>query len=841
MATAPTTTIATTTTSAASQPALGAHIGTQIGDTALRILRAPNPIWLTVGTAIVIGLAYGAWVVARRLRAQMFVLERTGPAPDPATYESSADAFSASLPRSGRTASLVAVNTEGRLRSIVSFPAGSAASGSVDKLAFAVGARDTMIDPSDNQDHLDLRRRYVVKGHIVGFAGRSGARGAGISGVASTVSGRDAEGSWAGVAVRAAYAREVAKWRTDTREEFAASGVEKSGFGVHQGNAKEVAVATVYVGADTLQQAKSLGRQVVAGLPGFDSKVTFARVNPNRFTIGAGATTVAVAALTLHFQLAHFEIIPALFFVAFWLRLVPTEAARVAHALGHGRFPYPIPGRATSALMAPYLLAQFAAPQAGAASGGTVVDTERRVVPVDLYTGDHLIGFDPSAPANEPGGPNRRNLYIRDDERFEGVAYIGSAGGGKSVAMRLMFASDLLRQRNLRTSKAGTKQTIVVFESQTDTVRSYMAWCERMGVDYHVIELATGQPWAVDQFVGPTFKAQADNFVGAMKAAMGEQLISYMSGNYLGMIWTLALAVTPASAEAAGMIWTSPIAYACVLSGLGAAAVHRYPDTSDKGSDKRLADQIFEAYKGDNSQNVVDVRNAYSFLFEGHSESKRADKLGSSVNKLAALNKAAPWFGAPTRVNWATVLQSGGVVIVNTGVALKGTDLDAETSRDLATILLFQLRQAIERTCNGWEAAGSSVTIYIDELRLFALHSAEAFVWFRQSGRKYGVRLVAALQDVDELSEQVRRIVTGMATVLWFKQHNTPSSAMAIENLTLGGDVWEATEIVKMPKYHAALRASSETDRHTALVKFPYFENDTSGVPFCDQAARGRS
>ena len=809
--------------------------------TPLKILRIPSPLWLTLGALAAAVLAHIVWRIARSRKIATYVIERTGDAPDPATFQARSSAFVSALPTTGRTASLVASNVDGHLRSYVTFPATRAAAGALDKLAAAVGGRDTHIDEHPDMHDVNWHRKYIVKGNVAGFSGRATAVGANPNGVAETVAGPAFANAWVGVAVRKGTDSEITAWRTAMKAEFEQSSLASAGFGVHQGNTANPAIATIYAGADTLSEARSLASQVVASLPGFDSRVRFVRVNEHRWTVGSALLAAATAVATWHYHVAHFEIIPAIFLIGFALGLLPTEAARISRSVRCGHLPYSLPKRSSSALLAPHLVTQFAAPQAGSSSGGLVVDTSKRVVPKALYAGDHMIGEDPIVPpgADERDNRARRKLYIRDENRYAGVGFIGVPGGGKSVAMRLLFGSDLYWRAQMAKMGRSTKHTVVVFEGQTATVESYIEWCTRLGVPYYVIELATGAGMTVDNFVGRTLKERADNFVSAMRDAMGADVIQFHAGDVLGKIWTLAQAVTPAIAQTAGLRWASPIQYACALADLGAAGLNIDTTAGDDGSDTRLAEAIFAGWAADTSENGIDVRNAYHSTFKKLSAAKRQEAIKSSANKLAALGKTAPWFSAAQKFPWSTIIDSGAVVIVNTGIARDGTPINSEAGNDLAAMLLFQLRQAIEATCGDWQAMGNSIAIYVDELRMFAQHSAESFAWFRQQGRKYGVRLAAALQDVDELDPAVRRIVLGLGTVVWLKQANEDAAAVALSDLGLGGDTWVASEIVNMPIYHGAARVTTDNERHTALVHFPYFETDASGDGFATELLKG--
>ncbi len=164
-------------------------------------------------------------------------------------------------------------------------------------------------------------------------------------------------------------------------------------------------------------------------------------------------------------------------------------------------------------------------------------------------------------------------------------------------------------------------------------------------------------------------------------------------------------------------------------------------------------------------------------------------------------------------MTWDTVLQHHVSVIINAGVTTDGIQMDDELSRQMQSMLMYTLYDAIKRNCSGWYEQGRAVTIFADELKLLAGSSADVITWIREQGRSYGVRAVFATQNPEQLNDEVRNSVMGFGTLLAFAQNNPRVVDTLLKDLNLAGQAWEGSDVANLPPYEVIVRATAGRQR----------------------------
>ena len=211
--------------------------------------------------------------------------------------------------------------------------------------------------------------------------------------------------------------------------------------------------------------------------------------------------------------------------------------------------------------------------------------------------------------------------------------------------------------------------------------------------------------------------------------------------------------------------------------------------------------------------------------------SQRREVTEAPRNKIGQLLLAEDWWGPGRRkITWQQVLEGHPSVVVNTGATVAGRIVDDRLTAQLSAMLMYSLRDAVMRTCSGWQAAGRSVTIFADELSLVAGASPEGVTWLRNQGRSYGVRAVFATQYPEQVPSEVRTAFFSFGRTVGFVPANAHIATAAAADLSLGGEEWTPAEVASMEKHVAALRATVDQQRQPPVpVKITFWEADIAG------------
>jgi hypothetical protein len=353
-----------------------------------------------------------------------------------------------------------------------------------------------------------------------------------------------------------------------------------------------------------------------------------------------------------------------------------------------------------------------------------------------------------------------------------------------------------------------------------------------------LVDVADRESPAIDLFAVPGSVAdRAQFFANAMVYAFEPGAIQDRSFATLVQVFTAALAVTP---EVAGIVrgvdpGGSPMYFAHVLlAGQGDEM-----GASLAGAVMSEAVRLDGAGHPDEALSLA--RSALLPLFSGKSESTRRQFLEAPSNKVSQLLALDHWWSSKRRkTTWQQVLTEHRSVVVNTGATLLGAIVDDRLSAQMSSLLMFGLRDAIVRNCNGWAAAGRSVSIFADELSLLAGSSPEVVTWLRNQGRSYGVRPVLATQYPEQLSEQVRLAVTGFSTIVAFAQDNVRVAEDLARDFAADGTPWQAADVVNLPPFTTIVRSTVGQQRQPAFTMLVRnFEEDPGSFVGVQRAAAG--
>lgn len=710
-------------------------------------------------------------------------------------------------------------------------------------LATAFGARAEEVPELPDLSHTPVVGWLVARPSEV--ASRDTQAGADPTLVAQLLGRSMPPGAWLAASVRPprkAEQRNIRRWYRSRLD----------GASTHHANDGDAVVVTLVAGGESAEEVRDLLTQVVSTLPGFDVdvKVRIGRTLPTVATESALAVAAwAGVGVEFHHWLwaSAAGVAPALLAAGTAFGVVPTRASLVTKRLHLGRLPRParrwISARRPTAagtrpdgttvrareggyplapscfLLGPAVFVGLVSPHAGTGAGAATT-TMRQAPPALLADIGPMVGF---------AGDGGQRVHICDDDREAGVSIFGQPGVGKSVLVQNLFAADSLERvrPSGRPGRAGAANTLVVFENKgAEGVTEYLERARETGDALLVVEMADPDTPAIDLFAVPGTSAQrASFFVNAMVYAFGDTAIQDRSFETLTQVLSMALCTPDHVALDAGIADPHPVAVAhALLGGIG--------DDVAVALAAKVASFITEATDAGQSQGEATeaLRRLGPLFGAGVTAAQRRTLSESPRNKLALLMEADQWWStARPKATWQQALEQHWAVVLNTGSTTSGALVNERLTECMSAMLMFSLRDAIKRYCNGWQHIGRSVSVFADELSLLAGTSPEVVSWMRSQGRSYGVRPVFATQFPDQLLPKVRSALMSFGTVFWFTQNNATVLNEAVADLTGDGGQWSAADIANLEKYHAVLRATVDKRRQPAVpVRIAYWGDGRS-------------
>ena len=661
-----------------------------------------------------------------------------------------------------------------------------------------------------------------------------------------------AEGQWVAVSLRQPSQAEKRRHRRWLVARMATSNP------THHSVTTGAVVAAVRAGAGSRPEVESLLAQVASAMPGFDVDTLTRTAHPVRAVLCwvlAGLTAWVGLWQGWGSQGLGSTVGSAIAGVGVLLALgtLPTPGTKLVAEASTGRLHAPggrlwpprrprkrksdngevvqlegdYPLSSDGFMVAPNVVVGLVAPGAGALSGAS--STVERPTPSTVR---RPIG--PLVGEGTDGAP----VFLSAADGWAGTFLVGKAGSGKSQLVRSMFAWNCME----RVFPSGTPgfpgqaNALVAFESKGEGAREYLAWAAAVGDRALLVEVAEPASPAIDLFAVPgTVEDKARFFANAMIYAFTDGAIQDQSFDTLVQVFTAAQAITPEIASLVqGVDLTgSPMYFAhLLLAGhgdeLGAALAGAV-----------MSEAVRLEGAGTPDESLLLARTALMPLFHGKTEASRRQFLSAPRNKVGQLLALDHWWGSGRpKTTWAQVLTEHRSVVVNTGVTSSGRIVDDRLSAQMASLLMFGLRDAIMRNCNRWAEQGRSVSVFADELSLLAGSSPEVITWLRNQGRSYGVRPHLATQYPEQLSEQVRLAVTGFSTVVAFAQDNPRVADELARDFAADGTPWAAADVVNLAPFTTIVRSTVGQQRQPAFTMgVRNFEVDRGGFVAVQRAA----
>ncbi|MGN7187009.1 hypothetical protein [Microbacterium enclense] len=205
--------------------------------------------------------------------------------------------------------------------------------------------------------------------------------------------------------------------------------------------------------------------------------------------------------------------------------------------------------------------------------------------------------------------------------------------------------------------------------------------------------------------------------------------------------------------------------------------------------------------------------------FFEETEAKRRELAQAPRSKTDALMLAEHWWSRRWRFTWEDILRGKAAVVIDFGGLSAFTDadenqvreqgdLDKELRDSLAAMMLYTLRNEIERVCAGWGSSGQAVTVYADEVKFLAGADPGTISWFRDDARSFGVRAEFATQYPEQLPETVRKTLMGLGTLVSFRQDDRAIVTSFADQFSLYGQPFTPEDIATLGRFEAAVKTT---------------------------------
>lgn len=765
-------------------------------------------------------------------------LDRAGSEPDREVVVQRSKTVGQAVRSAGRT-DIVVVHDGTAVRTFVCVPESPHAMTVVRALCAAVGASSAQVESLPDLSAVESVGMLRAVPQPAGS--RETAAGADPLESASTLARELAPGEWLALSLRVPVRGETRRVRAWYRSRLSAQ--------THSTLDPEVLVASVTAGATTRERAGSHMTQVASAMPGFDIEVK--PVAPRRWTASlilgavtalvwivcglvtgwlAAALVASVPALATALDLSGFSLDPAWrltrraragFFRSPPRRLLPARSPRpagkdAAGAMIAGR-PGDYPLASASFLFGPSVFIGVAAPRAEGMAGTTRL---REPSPAILERIGPMVGT---------AGSREVPVYLSARDTSAGIALMGIPDSGKSVAVRLIYGWVCLERARPSGLPGwpGRASTVIAFENKGQGAARYAAWADSVGDRATIVEIADPSSLRIDMFAGPgSVRVRATRFIDHMVYAFGEGAIQGESTESLTAALQGALALPLTVVEQAGL---GRIDHEIALA-------HAF--TGGQGDEVGI--RLFEALTTLRSQTprtdpaFADLDGAAQSLAvyygQGATASARRASMKAARNKLDQLASVGSWWShARQAITWDEVLAGHGNIVVNAGVSASGHAIPDRLTSYMSAMLMHALKGAVSRQCSGWLAAGRSVWLFGDELKMLAESSAEVVEWVREAGREFGMKAVLATQRPDQLRPEVRSSVLGFGTMFWFSQNSAEIIDAAVRDLGTDGTTWTPADVAAIAAHHAIMRTTVDKHRQPGVpVRIAWFEDDLS-------------
>lgn len=484
-------------------------------------------------------------------------------------------------------------------------------------------------------------------------------------------------------------------------------------------------------------------------------------------------------------------------------------------------------------ILSPVMAVMPFAPQAGELSGKA--QARVRIAPGVVRTriGPYL------------GTNNGHDVWTSDVDSGLGIAVVGSPGMGKSVYLQSFAGYFFIEQAKPsgRDGAPGKNNSVIIFEPSLQGFNDYRQL-------WHMVQTTVGKP-------NPTYAINlADKDSAHQLCLIPDHYTPYQSAAMLTDALEFATDKGSVGSASRESLMTVLSAAAWVDDDVLAAA-------RAKGKEKGVGEWVFENGKsiityahilltgaGDDAAvalasaladklsregaSVEEHRahSALATLFASVTPAQRKTQTLAPRNKLDRLRSLDHLFTkragvGQVKTTFNEILDKGFNAIIFTGSDDQGHMMSEDQESMISAMMNFALQQCIEQLCNGWGDRGRYVTPIVDEMSLMAASSSSVLEWYRDRGRKYGVRPVYATQRPAQLDEKMRQVLLTFAVFVSFKADETGVAREIADKLSSDGSLWDSTDITTLPPYTAHIMTSvNKVTQPAFTVQTPWWRDD---------------
>lgn len=373
-----------------------------------------------------------------------------------------------------------------------------------------------------------------------------------------------------------------------------------------------------------------------------------------------------------------------------------------------------------------------------------------------------------------------------------------------------------------KSGRPGERSTLVVIEPKPDGVPVWEAYSAAAGDEVTTISLADRSTPAIDFFAGPgTPEQRASAFVEAMVYAWPAGDIQGRSYESLSNVFEATLTFSDGICETWEKLGVGGepdvvVAAHCLLGGYG-------DDIS-----VALAAELSTLLSGLDDPRAVCLRKLAPLFGSSVTPSQRRSISESARNKTKVLIEAGSWWSlSRPKVTWEELIEDHRAVVLATGPSPEFSVTEKLTGH-ISAMAAFTLRDAIMRTCAGWQAQGRSVSLFVDELATVAKSSPEVVSWLRNQGRSYGVRTYLATQYAEQLSEDVRNAFLSSETLIAYRQGASMAQRIAA-HISTRAEGWSAADLTGLEGHSAIVSTlAGGRPQPPVPVNMAYWDDDPS-------------
>lgn len=745
----------------------------------------------------------------------------TGMRPNPQEFASRANSAINGAANAGDTMLLVH-RTPSRYTTYFAVTKSAADANKGLELAHAYGARATKVD--------ELPDEITQTPHIVKLKFRSSDFGADTqygadpAEMARSLSNAMPDDSWVGFAIR-----QVTKQETRRNRPYVDHRIGPGSR--HLSKTKSALVFSVYVGAQTRHEALNLARDIPDMMTGFDlaaRPVTVSHVNRKAakwfgVAIAVAAATVAAESMldTMPEHVVNFGWLAAglLTLLSLLGFVFGPPKRQVKRHLQQGFLPRPksspvfvrkprkegtkilrdnegnqriktikafdgdYPLHKEAFLFEPTVFAPAGNPH-GSSYAGAITASDREATPELTSSDGPIIGHTvQGTPVPIPASSLRYNTMI-----------FGEPGSGKSVLLQGLWG--WLCQERVNPSglehHPGSDSTLIAIETKGAGVEGYLSHSALHGDRAILVDALDYKTPAIDpfDFGDLSMREQSERIVSALKYAFDDGSIMGRSAESLRAVYPAALAAM--HYRIVDEDWMGDDASHRRLSQpdvtehdfAHALLMGQTPETFDAimATLSTLADRLKREGDSDAYDEITEAVDDMGTLMQ-MTPSARRSHTEAPRNKIDVLRRMGYYFRPDRPVtNFETVLRKHQAVVINVGSNDHDQVIEDEQSKLLASLMVYNLRSAIQRVCSSWGAQGRSVSLLCDELSMLAGSNEEVLMWMRDQGRSYGVRMHHGSQFPAQLKQKLLENVFGYHTVATYTMGSSkPSEVVAHE------------------------------------------------------------